>query len=448
MCYKHFAYPLLLWTIPGLIPLHNAASYGHLDIAALLIKHGTNVNTKDRWGFTPLHEAAQKGRTQLCALLLNYGADPKLKNLENQTALDLATAEDVRCLLLDAMASLDMQVQSQNAQSNQSRSSTTTTNTDAATVISNDNTLNEPIYSNDALIMTTDVSQENSGDFDANRVQSPSPNPLSNSTNGSSYDIPNCPSSEKLLLLQKNRANVNEDNTPDNNKPDGNSHVTNTLNYKSKSSRDSETKNSSTSLNTNVSLTSNASSKKSIVSISSYIDAALPPISMQDFLTSLNLPHLVEIFEKEMISIDILAEMGHDELKQIGVQAYGHRHKLLKAVEKLLLHTASVQAKQTIGGNSFHRMYLDTSLQSVLSENQCKSLTNSQTVLIDLHPSDRLYELVEEEMQSSIREHKDGNAGGVFTRWVRWNFFRNSANTFRKWQFLIAKQTYISLFQI
>ena len=76
----------------------------HLDIASLLIKHNTQVNATDRWGFTPLHEAAQKGRTQLCALLLNHGADPNLKNHENQTALDLATAEDVRCLLLDATA--------------------------------------------------------------------------------------------------------------------------------------------------------------------------------------------------------------------------------------------------------------------------------------------------------------------------------------------------------
>lgn len=27
--------------------------------------------------------------------------------------------------------------------------------------------------------------------------------------------------------------------------------------------------------------------------------------------------------------------MGHEELKQIGVNAYGHRHKLLKGIEKL-----------------------------------------------------------------------------------------------------------------
>lgn len=87
----------------GLIPLHNASSYGHLDIAALLIKHNTIVNATDRWGFTPLHEAAQKGRTQLCALLLAHGADPYMKNQERQTPIELASADDVKCLLQDAM---------------------------------------------------------------------------------------------------------------------------------------------------------------------------------------------------------------------------------------------------------------------------------------------------------------------------------------------------------
>ena len=87
----------------GLIPLHNASSYGHLDIAALLIKYSTIVNATDKWGFTPLHEAAQKGRTQLCAVLLAHGADPTLKNQEGQTPLDLASADDVKCLLLQLL---------------------------------------------------------------------------------------------------------------------------------------------------------------------------------------------------------------------------------------------------------------------------------------------------------------------------------------------------------
>uniref|UniRef100_A0A183TH09 ANK_REP_REGION domain-containing protein n=1 Tax=Schistocephalus solidus TaxID=70667 RepID=A0A183TH09_SCHSO len=87
----------------GLIPLHNASSYGHIDVAALLIRHGTSVNAVDKWGYTPLHEAAQKGRTQLCSLLLAHGANPNARNEEGQTPYDLATADDVKSLLADAM---------------------------------------------------------------------------------------------------------------------------------------------------------------------------------------------------------------------------------------------------------------------------------------------------------------------------------------------------------
>lgn len=54
-------------------------------------------------GFTPLHEAAQKGRTQLCSLLLAHGADPRARNQEGQSPLDVASSEDVKCLLQDAM---------------------------------------------------------------------------------------------------------------------------------------------------------------------------------------------------------------------------------------------------------------------------------------------------------------------------------------------------------
>lgn len=36
------------------------------------------------------------------------------------------------------------------------------------------------------------------------------------------------------------------------------------------------------------------------------------------------------------ITLDVLVEMGHKELKEIGINAYGHRHKLIKGVERLI----------------------------------------------------------------------------------------------------------------
>lgn len=47
----------------------------------------------------------------------------------------------------------------------------------------------------------------------------------------------------------------------------------------------------------------------------------------------------MDLFEREQITLDILAEMGHEDLKQIGVSAYGYRHKLIKGIEKLISQT-------------------------------------------------------------------------------------------------------------
>ena len=50
----------------------------------------------------------------------------------------------------------------------------------------------------------------------------------------------------------------------------------------------------------------------------------------------MSLEQLREIFEREQVSVDILSEMGHEDLKQIGITAFGHRHKLIKGLEKLM----------------------------------------------------------------------------------------------------------------
>uniref|UniRef100_A0AAQ5ZAE1 Poly [ADP-ribose] polymerase n=1 Tax=Amphiprion ocellaris TaxID=80972 RepID=A0AAQ5ZAE1_AMPOC len=95
-----------------------------------------------------------------------------------------------------------------------------------------------------------------------------------------------------------------------------------------------------------------------------------------------------------LISLDVLADMGHEELKEIGINAYGHRHKLIKGIERLL------------GGQQGANPYLTF---------HCSS---QGTVLIDLAPDDKEFQSVEEELQSTIREHRDGgNAGGVFSRY-------------------------------
>ena len=58
------------YLLRGLVPLHNACSYGHYEVTQLLIEHGACVNVADLWKFTPLHEAAAKGKFEICKLLL------------------------------------------------------------------------------------------------------------------------------------------------------------------------------------------------------------------------------------------------------------------------------------------------------------------------------------------------------------------------------------------
>lgn len=74
----------------GLIPLHNACSFGHAEVVQLLLAHGADANARDNWNYTPLHEAAIKGKIDVCIVLLQRGADPNIRNTDGKTALDLA----------------------------------------------------------------------------------------------------------------------------------------------------------------------------------------------------------------------------------------------------------------------------------------------------------------------------------------------------------------------
>ena len=69
------------------------------------------------------------------------------------------------------------------------------------------------------------------------------------------------------------------------------------------------------------------------------------------FLTRIGLPLLRETFDHEQISLDILAEMDHEALKEVGVHAYGHRHRILRGVEKTLTpRVAAAGRRVTRGG--------------------------------------------------------------------------------------------------
>ena len=65
-------------------------------------------------------------------------------------------------------------------------------------------------------------------------------------------------------------------------------------------------------------------------------------MSMGAFLASLKLESLREIFDREHINVEILADMGHEDLRQIGITAFGHR-----CVTCLVTKTTSLDGEKT-----------------------------------------------------------------------------------------------------
>jgi len=77
--------------------------------------------------------------------------------------------------------------------------------------------------------------------------------------------------------------------------------------------------------------------EKRLIAEQSSVAIGFEDLSIAKFLDDIGLSCLQDIFDKEQITMDILVEMGHDELKDIGISAYGHRHKILKRIERLTM---------------------------------------------------------------------------------------------------------------
>ena len=65
----------------------------HLEVAALLLDRGSDLEARDRDGLTPLHVAAANGCLEVARLLLERGADSDARDDEGWTPLDWAVAE-------------------------------------------------------------------------------------------------------------------------------------------------------------------------------------------------------------------------------------------------------------------------------------------------------------------------------------------------------------------
>ena len=76
----------------GWTPLHKAASNGQTDIAEMLIARGADVNDKEKHGKTALHLAIDRGHLDTATLLVTNGADVNSKDKYNSTPLASAAS--------------------------------------------------------------------------------------------------------------------------------------------------------------------------------------------------------------------------------------------------------------------------------------------------------------------------------------------------------------------
>lgn len=108
--------------------------------------------------------------------------------------------------------------------------------------------------------------------------------------------------------------------------------------------------------------------------------ASTSEMSVGEFLDKLKLDeNYLGLFEREKICMEVLAEMGHEQLKEIGIDAYGVRHRILKGVDK------------------YYKSLRDPFFNA----------PTTGSLVVELEPGCNEYEMVGNEMLTSIRVHKD-----------------------------------------
>ena len=62
---------------------------------------------------------------------------------------------------------------------------------------------------------------------------------------------------------------------------------------------------------------------------------ARPELSIDEFLQKIDLSTLADIFKEEEVTMDILKTFNDDHLKNIGIDKYGPRKKILNSITSL-----------------------------------------------------------------------------------------------------------------
>jgi len=88
----------------GRTGLQIAAVNGNMQIAAILIKVGANLEAKDKLGNTALHLAAERNQVEMAQLLLDVGAAVDAENRNGMTPLMVAASRGYTAIVQALLA--------------------------------------------------------------------------------------------------------------------------------------------------------------------------------------------------------------------------------------------------------------------------------------------------------------------------------------------------------
>ncbi|XP_025835265.1 tankyrase [Agrilus planipennis] len=317
-------------------PLHLAAGYNNVEVAEFLLDNGADVNAQDKGGLIPLHNASSYGHLDIAALLIKFNTVVNATDKWGFTPLHEAAQKGRTqlCALLLAHGA-DPFLKNQE---------------DQAPV---DLAIQEDVRCLLRDAMASQQSVPTASSASVNAVLRPPSVALSHASTSSSVQA-----AVKEVVIMPSGAPL-------------------TLTVPVATTRMSIAM-------------PNAEGCAETLKLEGSVQESGEVVNIATFLANLNLEHLLELLEREQITLDILAEMGHEDLKQIGISAYGYRHKLIKGIERFVANYGSPWTTPS----------------------------NPGTLLVDLLTDDKEYIAVEEEMQNTIQRHRDnGHAGGIFSRY-------------------------------